>query len=413
MFPSRDSLAAAAPTLPLTSLHFLALALVSVLVLRCLLRGAVRRVAILALSLYFFQFFAGGWMPWVLLGGLIGTTYVAMRLRAGPLGARLPGGVWLVLIVLLWTFLFLIKAPQLLAPVNPFFHHPVALIGVSYMVFRCIALVMDADPEESPSLVSCINYVLFFPTLLAGPIESYDRFRQFEDGADLHLDESPLPALHRLVNGFIKKFVIADNLALLGLTANVPEGGWSRAALWVGILVMRVVLYLECSGYCDMLIGLVRLMAFRLAENFDRPWLARNIQEFWSRWHITLSEFIRNYLFNQLWSVAVRQARPSWHFPIALGLYFFTMVLLGLWHAPTWGFLAFGVLHGLALVVVQLLHRHVYPRLPERAQTFVRTSWLSFTTAGLATYLVVALSMVLWTQGVTGTVTVLRTLVGA
>jgi alginate O-acetyltransferase complex protein AlgI len=399
--------------LPLNSLPFLGLIAVAVVALRCCLHGVRRRLAVLSLNLCFLQFFVADWLPLGLAALLILFTYAGTRLRASSAGPRIPVWLWIGAVLLLWAFLFVVKGLPGLSSGNSVVARPIFLIGMSYMVFRCIAVLMDAEDQPPLDLLSFVNYLLFFPTLIAGPIESYERFRQFESADDLNLNESPMPALHRVANGFLKKFVLADNLAMLGLTVDVPFSEWSLPARWLGVIILPVLLYLDFSGYCDIMIGLVRLLGFRLAENFDRPWRAANIQDFWNRWHITLSQFIRNYVFNPLWCWVARYARPHWQFPLALLLYFATMVLIGIWHGLTWGFFAFGLLHAVALVSVLLVHRYAYPALPAPTLAWVRSSRLMAVGGGVLTWGVVSLSMVLWCHGTERSWSVVRSLFGA
>ncbi len=408
-----DVAASSDSTFQLASWSFVALAGLFVVGLRVLRRGWPRQLLIAGLNLAFLAALAIDTGAWCVLGGVILGTFALSRLKATDWGDRLPGGVWAGAIVLMWLFLFLVKQPNLLPAVNPFHRFPIAVVGISYIIFRCIAWVLDTLPGDRPSLLSLINYVTFLPTLLAGPIETYERFREFEQGDDLELNESPLPSLHRIANGFLKKYLFAELVGAFSITGDATLSGWGTPAIVVGILVLPLVLYLDFSGYCDIMIGLVRLAGFRLAENFDRPWLATNIQEFWNRWHMTLSEFIRNYTFNPLWKPLVTWLPADRHFATAMGLYFFTMVLMGLWHAPTAGFLAFGILHGAALVAVQVWHRWQDRHWQKPTREAWRRSRLASLGGAALTYLVVAASMVFWTQGVTRTWELLLAVGGA
>jgi alginate O-acetyltransferase complex protein AlgI len=408
-------LSAGATTRPvgieLNSWAFLLFAAVAVLVFRSIRRPDLRHGLLLAFNLCFFLQFTRTADALLVLGGLLAVTWALARLRAGS-PQRLAGGLLLAVVLAYWAFLFMIKDPQLAGLVNPFRYHPVAIIGISYMVFRCIAVVMDADALPPPGLLELINHVLFFPTLLAGPIERYERFREFHDGTDLDLNESPLPALHRIANGLIKKFILADGLAPLAASAYIegplPATGW----LWVGVLLLPVLLYLDFSGYCDIVIGLVRLMGFRLAENFDRPWLARNIQDFWNRWHITLSHFIRDYVFTPINYRIAHGVSPRWQFPLVVAAYLLTMLLIALWHATTWGFLVFGLMHGAALVAVLLWRRYGLPRVRPGVRRWLEKSPISVTLSRLMTFVFVSISMLFWIGGVRRGWEMLRALVG-
>ena len=138
-------------------------------------------------------------------------------------------------VVALWCLLFLIKDPALLGPANPFFYRPVRLIGISYLVFCCIQYVMDADLLEARNWLTFLNFTLFFPTLLAGPISAMTVFKD-QDHPPPHQADELLKACHRIANGLIKKFVLADNLMVFGIFMN-PVGPQLAAPGLAGGLV--------------------------------------------------------------------------------------------------------------------------------------------------------------------------------
>jgi len=193
------------------------------------------------------------------------------------------------------------------------------------------------------------------------------------------------------------------------VTGELPPAPW----LWLGTFLLPVILYLDFSGYCDIVIGLVRLMGFRLAENFDRPWLARNIQDFWNRWHITLSHFVRDYVFNPINSKIARTVPPRRQFPLVLAAYLLTMLLIALWHATTWGFLVFGLMHGSALIGLLLWRRYGLPRVRPGMRQWLEKSPASRTLSRAATFVFVSVSMLFWIGGVRRALAMIATLVGA
>jgi alginate O-acetyltransferase complex protein AlgI len=395
----------------LNSWAFLAFAAVAVFAVRTILGPTSRAWLLVPFNLWFFLQFAASWDTAAIVVGLLVLTWLLARIRARN-SERLSGRVVLAIVLGFWALLFLIKDPDLGGPLNPFGYHPIAVVGISYMVFRCIAVVMDADAFDPPTPLDLVNHVLFFPTLLAGPIERFERFKEFENGSDLDLTESPLPSLHRIANGLIKKYILADSLAPLAATAylhgELPPAPW----LWLGTLSMPVLLYLDFSGYCDIVIGLVRLMGFRLTENFDRPWLARNIQDFWNRWHITLSHFIRDYVFNPINRRIAHTVPAGCQFPLILAAYLLTMLLIALWHATTWGFLVFGLMHGTALISLLLWRRFGLPRLDRTSLQWLETSTISLTLSRIATFVFVSVSMLFWIGGVRRALEMIRVLVG-
>lgn len=401
----------AAVGITLNSWTFLFLASVAVVLLRLVRRSPLRAAILLVFNICFLATYLGDLPSICVLIGLIGLTYVLAEARF-----RAPQAfpVWLIVLVVFiyWAFLFLVKDPALGGRLNPFFYYPVRIVGVSYTVFRCLQYFLDAELHERRNPLLLVNFAIFFPTLLAGPIERFERFQQFSEGTDLDLTESPLPALHRIVNGLFKKYVLADALMPLGLWEMTGDQTWPTPALWLGILVLPLTLYLDFSGYSDVVIGLVRLMGFKLQENFDRPWLARNIQDFWNRWHISLTHFIRDYFFNPLQHHVAYHAAPRWHFPLVLGIYVLTMMLIALWHGVTWGFVVFGLLHSAALVGVQLARRYVFRRLGSRTKAMLLESTIALIVIRILLYGFISLTMLFWVAGAVRGWTILGQLFG-
>ncbi|HUT25823.1 MAG TPA: MBOAT family O-acyltransferase, partial [Sumerlaeia bacterium] len=362
-----DTSLSAHQQLYLNSWHFLAFAMAALVTMRLLPRGVARRLALLALNLYFVYFFVSGWWSALFLAGCVLATWGVGELQA-RLEDRLPAVFPVLLAVAMWMGLFFIRDPQLLPVVNPFHYAPVRIVGISYIVFRCLQYMLDADVLERRNLLTLANFILFFPTLISGPIERFENFQAWHDDRARVEDPSLLPALHRIANGMIKKFVLADNLMAWSVYEWRPGDAWSVPLLWLGMLLQLALLYLDFSGYCDIMIGVARLMGMRLMENFDRPWLAQNIQDFWTRWHISLSSFIRDYVFTPLNVAIMRHVPRRGQFSCVTLAYFFTMLLIALWHGTTWGFLLFGVCHGLALVLSQVLKTYGYARLSAPVQ---------------------------------------------
>jgi D-alanyl-lipoteichoic acid acyltransferase DltB (MBOAT superfamily) len=205
------------------------------------------------------------------------------------------------------------------------------------------------------SLREYATFALFFPALVAGPIDRAERM-----AGDLRA----LPAIlgsdavrmqegwSRLLLGLFKKLVIADSLAL-GLSLSQANLGQAQSsgALWLLLYGYTLRLYFDFAGYSDVAIGLGLLLGVRLPENFDRPYWRTNITAFWQSWHMTLSNWARYYVFTPLSRSLLRRApRPS-PIIIALAAQLATMVVIGLWHGVTVNFLLWGVWHALALFV--------------------------------------------------------------
>ncbi len=227
-------------------------------------------------------------------------------------------------------------------------------LGFSYVAFRLIHTLRDHQTGILPALNlrEYLTYVIFFPAYTAGPIDRAGRFI---------VDDVALPKLHgldaaritegagRIVVGLCKKFVIADSLALIALDATKAEQSESVLALWVLLYAYAFRLFFDFSGYTDIAIGIGILLGIRLPENFDRPYLKPNITAFWQSWHMTLTQWVRFYIFSPLSrSLLRRRQRPS-NDVIMLICHLTTMIVIGLWHGVTWAFFMWGMWHGLAL----------------------------------------------------------------
>ncbi len=226
-------------------------------------------------------------------------------------------------------------------------------LGFSYVVFRLLHTLRDRQTGQLPALTlrEYITYAIFFPAFTAGPIDRAERFLN---------DLRALPPLDatrfvhggmRLAVGIGKKFVIADSLALLALNVTNAQQAQSAAGLWVLLYAYAFQLYFDFSGYTDIAIGLGQWCGIRLPENFSQPYLKRNITVFWQSWHITLSQWVRSYVFLPLSrTLLTRPRKPS---PTVLALIgqLATMLAIGLWHGVTWGFVVWGLWHGVGLFV--------------------------------------------------------------
>jgi alginate O-acetyltransferase complex protein AlgI len=267
-------------------------------------------------------------------------------------------------ILLLIAILVLLKSPALSLQTSIFFrtltNRPIenALptdlrwLGFSYIAFRLIHVLRDRQTGRLPelSLAEFGTYVVFFPALAAGPIDRAERFAQdLRQEFRLTQDET-LAAGQRLVLGLFKKFVIADTLALVALNdalaTQVRTTGW----MWLVLYAYTFQIYFDFSGYTDIAIGIARLVGIKLPENFAAPYLKPNLTQFWSSWHITLTQWIRSYFFNPFnrW-IRGYKSIPAWTM-ILLGQ-LATMLIIGLWHGVTVNFIFWGLWHGLGLFI--------------------------------------------------------------
>lgn len=227
------------------------------------------------------------------------------------------------------------------------------LVGLPYVFLRFVHLLIEVDNGTiaRPKLLEYAAYILPFHQILAGPIQRWQSFRAQMDQPVLPLDaDLVLAALNRITNGFLKKAILAE---LLKQVAGFSFDG-GIGSTWAQMDVFALYLFLDFSGYMDIVIGVGMLVGWVPPENFDWPYLSRNIIEFWTRWHITLSEWIRDYLFTPLNLTLQRgflRGRPNLSGMICYVVSFF---LVGLWHRADVQFALYGLLHGFAIVVCKL-----------------------------------------------------------
>jgi alginate O-acetyltransferase complex protein AlgI len=220
-------------------------------------------------------------------------------------------------------------------------------VGISFYTFEAISYTVDVYRRRMPAERNLLNFmlfILFFPHLVAGPIvRARDFLPQVRrpkrwDWVRLHLGGQ------YLLLGLFKKLAIADRMALFADPVFADPGPYGSGAVWVAVLAYTLQLYCDFSGYSDMALGCAHLLGYKLAPNFNLPFLAPNLSEFWRRWHISLSTWLRDYLFFPLGGSRGSRWRTNRNLLI-------TMTLCGLWHGALGRFVVFGALHGVLLIV--------------------------------------------------------------
>jgi D-alanyl-lipoteichoic acid acyltransferase DltB (MBOAT superfamily) len=227
-------------------------------------------------------------------------------------------------------------------------------VGISYMAFRLshLALEVRNGVVAMPSLAEYMSFGFFVPTLLVGPINPYSTFRNSLDS----VDRTAMPvsrSLLRLVIGFTKYLFVANllnQLSYSGLLLDNHPHHWID--LPIAIVAFYLYLYCNFSGYCDMAIGAAGLLGIEVKENFLAPFSARNIQEFWSRWHITLSVYMRDMVFSPLSKALGRRFAPRYMVHIIAFCILVVFVLIGIWHGVGWNFAVFGLFQGVGVMTV-------------------------------------------------------------
>lgn len=225
-------------------------------------------------------------------------------------------------------------------------------IGISFFIFQSITYGVDIYRKEAQPQKSLLNYwlfILFFPQLIAGPIVKYKKIApQLDNRTDRF--ENFINGFYRFSIGLAKKILIANVLSEYGEQLQLWDqgtGSISSSIAWMTAICYTFEIYFDFSGYSDIAIGLGTMFGFRLPENFNRPYLSKSITEFWRRWHITLGDFMRNYLYIPLGGNKVNRTYLN---------LFIVFTLSGLWHGASWNFVLWGLFHGFWLVIERLFN---------------------------------------------------------
>lgn len=263
-------------------------------------------------------------------------------------------------------------------PAIPFAH--IALpIGISFFTFQSLTYTIDVYRKVAKPMNRWHDYMLYislFPQLIAGPIIRYNTVAEQLVNRTSTMEDRVM-GFYRFAIGLGKKVLIANTMAAVAdeiFAMNYTT--LSSGTAWIGILAYTFQIYFDFSGYSDMAIGLGRMLGFRFSENFNAPYISQSITEFWRRWHITLGEFMRNYLYIPLGGNRVSTAR----------LYFnlgFVFLVSGLWHGASWNFVLWGAFHGIFLILDRAFLLNILKkigRIPSMLLTFlvVAIGWVLF-----------------------------------
>lgn len=232
-------------------------------------------------------------------------------------------------------------------------------IGISFFIFQALTYSIDVYRKIHAPVKSVFDYLVFvtsFPQMVAGPIVRFtavaDQLTQREETVD-----DKLIGIYRFCIGLAKKVLIANVMAAQAdaiFDGDLPN--LNAANAWLGMLAYTFQIYFDFSGYSDMAIGLAQIIGFRFPENFNAPYISKNISEFWRRWHMTLGDFMRDYLYIPLGGNRVK-SKSRLYFNLWI-----VFLLSGLWHGASWNFVIWGAYHGLFLILdrmflVKLLNR--------------------------------------------------------
>lgn len=259
---------------------------------------------------------------------------------------------------ILWIFLLLSLLPMLLVKLSV--HVPplrvLSLLGISYMTFRAVQVLIEIYDGhiKALSLLDFSYFLLFFPSVLSGPLDRYRRF-----AADLHQTRSGeeydallKAGVWKLMTGALYSFVLGDLIWTMWV-AKLPEAGFGAALLYM--YGYTFFMFFNFAGYSRMAIGTAYILGVKMPENFNRPFLSCDMKDFWARWHISLSTWMRDYVYTRFCMAALRgkwfrDKRTSSY----VG-YLITMTLMGAWHGLTLSYLVYGLYHGVLMSANEVL----------------------------------------------------------
>jgi len=359
--------------------------------------AAPRALKHLMLTLVSYVFY-GWWNPWFTLL-MLGSTvidYACGRLitAEGATERRRKSGMILSVVSNLSILAFFkyttfiagnVSAAATLFGLGPlalpeFFYHIVLPVGISFYTFQSMSYSIDlyrGHAVPARNFVDFACYVSMFPQLVAGPIVRYgsvaDQLRERE-----HTVETFVAGFTRFNFGFAKKIILANPMgAIADACFGAGEGALTAPVAWLGVTAYAFQIYYDFSAYSDMAIGLGKMFGFHFPENFDSPYKSKSITEFWRRWHISLSSFLRDYLYIPLGGNRLGPARTYINLMLV-------MLIGGLWHGAQWTFIVWGAIHGGMLALERLLGKDSWQaRLPGAlrvAVTFgiVLITWVFF-----------------------------------
>lgn len=272
-------------------------------------------------------------------------------------------------------------------------------IGISFYTFQVLSYVIDVYKKTVPAQKSIINlgmYVTLFPQLIAGPIVRYETVADEIENRKENFTEI-VEGLKRFFIGLSKKVLFANQMALI---ADTIYGGdlttTGTIMLWLAAISYTLQIYFDFSGYSDMAIGLGKMFGFHFLENFNYPYIAQSIADFWRRWHISLSTWFRDYVYIPLGGNRV--SKIKWLRNILI-----VWLLTGLWHGASWNFILWGIYYGVILIIEKLFLGKYIEKLPKIFRHiytlfFVVIGWVIFRIEDFSQMGVVLQKMFVWTK---------------
>lgn len=329
-----------------------------------------RNTVLLLMSLFFYAWGEGKFFV-VMLASVALNYWFGMKMtdleKSPKKRAWLTFSVSINLLILIYFKYFGFLVSNLNNLLVKFHHAPVSAqdvhlpAGVSFFTFHALSYLIDVYRGHFKAQRNPINlglYIALFPQLIAGPIVRYEQIGPSLDKRETRIDDFCY-GIQRFIIGLSKKVLLADAFSpMVEKIFALHPHELSAPLAWVGIVFYTFQIYFDFSGYSDMAIGMAKIFGFTFLENFNYPYIANSITDFWRRWHISLSSWFRDYLYIPLGGNRVGAFRQYFN----LFLVFF---LCGLWHGASWSFVVWGLFHGSLLVIDKLFLLDVFKRTPK------------------------------------------------
>lgn len=353
----------------------------------------LRNCVLLAASLLFYAW-GEPKAVFVMIALIVASYFIALGMERFPKCAKaiLVVGIVLNLSALLFCkyWMFLLENVNLLSGALSFKAvkiPKIALpIGISFYVFQILSYLIDVyrgQVKAQKKFISLATYVSLFPQLVAGPIVRYETIAEDLENRATNFD-NVYQGLRRFIIGLAKKVLIADQMAFIADTVfDSPVQTIPTVFAWIGALAYTLQIFYDFSGYSDMAIGIGRMFNFRFLENFNFPYAARSVQDFWRRWHISLSSWFKDYLYIPLGGNRCSKLRTLFNSYVVFGL-------CGLWHGATWNFVTWGLYHGSFLAAEKAGLKKLIDKLPATLANlyvwlFAIVGWVIFRAKDLIT----------------------------
>ena len=375
-------------------------------------RNFAKKIFLILASFFFYMY----WKPsygWLLAGSIVFNYFVAYFIARSEEKIRRRTLVVIAIagnLLLLSSFKYANFLIDTFNSVPPFVGfgsiEPVNIllpIGISFFTFQAMSYVIDVYKRKTQpiSFTDMTLYISFFPQLIAGPIVRANQIVPQFSQAKVFRQDNFIWGSHRIFWGLIKKMVIADNLAIFvnHVFEHHEQFGW--LTLLLAVYAFGFQIYCDFSGYSDIAIGCFKIMGYNIPENFNLPYLASSFSDFWKRWHISLSSWLKDYLY-----IPLGGNRRG--IKIAYLNLMITMFLGGLWHGAKWTFVIWGALHGAYLIIQKVLERRI--TFPKNAFTsflkifitfqFVSFAWIFFRAKDFSSAINMASSIITLKKGI-------------